>query len=140
MVGKLHVEIVTPTGVVYEGDVDSLVAPARDGYLGVLPRHAPLIAELKPGDLRLRQGEAWSSFAVSGGILHVAHGRAAIMGDSAEPAGAIDVDRAQDALKRAQERLQKAHYEAGIDVRRAESALLRAVNRLRVAQTSAVDS
>lgn len=133
MAAKLHVEIVTPAGPRFAGDVDGLVAPAREGYLGVLPHHAPLIAELLPGELRLRQGDQWLRFAVSGGILHVAGGKAAIMGDAVETAEQIDVQRAQEALDRAQQRLEKYHSDPAIDVQRAQGALARALTRLRVA-------
>jgi F-type H+-transporting ATPase subunit epsilon len=132
MAKTLQIEIVTHSGIAYQGEVDSLVAPGIEGYFGMLPRHAPLIAELAIGDLRLRQGTRWTHFAIGGGILHLRDGRVVVMADSAELATDIDVDRARQAEQRARGRL-ALRRAADIDNRRAEIALARAVNRLRVA-------
>jgi len=132
MVNQLHIEIVTHDGITFEGEADGLVAPGLDGYFGMLPHHAPLIAELGIGDLRVRRGTDWQHFAISGGILHLRDGRALIMADAAEPAEAIDVARARAAVDRAKERLAQRGG-PDIDLHRAEIALVRAVNRLRVA-------
>lgn len=133
MAKHLSVEIVTHDGVVFSGDADGLVAPGLDGYFGMLPNHAPLIAELGIGDLRLRHGQKWEHFAISGGILHLRDGQALVMADAAEAATAIDIQRAEEAAERARQRLAQ-RGSAGIDVTRAEIALTRALNRLRVAQ------
>lgn len=134
MANELHIEIVTHDGVTFQGDADGLIAPGVDGYFGMLPHHAPLIAELGIGDLRVRRGERWEHFAVSGGILHLRDGQVVIMADAAEPAGAIDIDRARQAADRARERLEQRRS-ADVDTNRAEVALVRALNRLRVAET-----
>lgn len=135
MAKQLHIEIVTHDGVTFEGDADGLIAPGVDGYFGMLPHHAPLIAELGIGDLRIRRGDNWQHFAVSGGILHLRDAQVVVMADSAEPATAIDVERAREAAQRARERLaQRRNSE--IDAQRAEIALTRALNRLRVAEVS----
>ena len=131
---KLSVEIVTHEGVAYQGEADGLVAPGTDGYFGLLPRHAPLIAELGVGDLRLRHKDQWEHFALAGGILHVRDGEVVIMADTIEKADAIDVDRARGAADRARERLTTRTPDT--DLRRAELSLLRAVNRLRVGETA----
>lgn len=129
---QLHVEIVTPEGPTYTGEVDGLVAPGVNGYFGLLPNHAPLIAELGIGDLRLRQGTQWQHFAIAGGMLHIRDGKVTIIGDAVERAADIDVERAEQAAERARERL--AHRgQLDIDPVRAEIALTRALNRLKVA-------
>ncbi len=132
MAHQLHIEIVTHDGITFEGDADGLVAPGVDGYFGMLPHHAPLIAELGIGDLRVRVGRDWQHFAISGGILHLRDGRALVMADAAERADDIDVARAQAAVDRARERLAQRRA-LDIDAHRAEIALMRAINRLRVA-------
>lgn len=139
MADSLAVEIVTQEGLVYQGVVDSLVAPGLDGYFGTLPHHAPIIAELGIGELRLRQGASWQQFALSGGIFHLAERRAIVMADAVEPVDGIDVERAREAVKRARERLNQSHDDHSIDVTRAHLALMRALNRLRVVGAPSID-
>lgn len=134
---QLHVEIVTPDGPTFTGEVDGLVAPGISGYFGLLPNHAPLIAELGIGDLRLRQGAQWQHFAVAGGMLHIRDGKVTIIADAVERATDIDVERAAQAAERARERLSHRR-EPSVDLTRAEIALVRAVNRLRVAGKNAI--
>lgn len=129
---KLSIEIVTHEGVMYQGEADGLVAPGTDGYFGLLPHHAPMIAELGVGDLRLRHQDQWAHFALAGGILHVRDGEVVIMADTIEKAEEIDFDRARAAIERARDRL--ASRTPDTDLRRAELSLLRAVNRLRVGE------
>lgn len=130
---KLSVEIVTHEGVAYQGEADGVVAPGVDGYFGMLPRHAPMIAELGIGDLRVRHGTEWQHFALAGGILHIRDGAVVIMADTIEKADEIDIERARAAAERARQRL--ASRAADTDLRRAEISLVRALNRLRVADT-----
>ena len=134
MAKKLQIEIVTHDGIVFQGEADSLVAPGQEGYFGMLPHHAPLIAELSIGDLRLRTGDTWTHIAVSGGILHIRDGQVVIMADAAEPAQDIDVTRAEQAAERARQRL-TTRTAPDLDAQRAHAALMRALNRLRVATT-----
>lgn len=131
MARKFKVEIVTPEKLVFSEDVESLVVPAERGYLGVLAGHAPLLCTLQPGEIRIvRDGvETW--FATSGGFMEVAGGRAALLTESAEPVGEIDLARAQESVQRAKERLASA--DKAVDRDRAKAALERAQNRLRVA-------
>jgi F-type H+-transporting ATPase subunit epsilon len=131
MARKFKVEIVTPEKVVFSEEVESLVVPAERGYLGVLASHAPLLATLQPGEIRMvRDGdESW--YATSGGFLEVTPARTSLLVDSAEPVAGIDVSRAQEALKRASERLASA--DRALDRDRARAARDRAQNRLRSA-------
>lgn len=130
--GKLQVEIVTPQGVVYRGEADGVVAPGVEGYFGVLPRHAPTIAELGVGEVRVRHDRNWERYAISSGVMHIRDRTAVIMAEAIEPAESIDVERARRAAERARERL-RLRLGADVDVQRAQFALARALNRLKVA-------
>jgi F-type H+-transporting ATPase subunit epsilon len=134
MLKALTVELVTPEGVVFAGEVDGLVAPGVEGYFGLLPNHAPIIAELQVGDLRVRRGTDWQHFAISGGMLHLREGEVTVIADAVERSTDIDVERARLAAERARQRLGK-RVEMDIDPLRAEAALMRAINRLKVAGT-----
>jgi F-type H+-transporting ATPase subunit epsilon len=134
---ELTVEIVTQSGVQYQGLVSGLVAPGTLGYLGVRPGHAPLMTGLTHGIVTLRRPAEDLYAAITGGVMEVLDNHVTILADIAEMAEQIDVERARRAMKRAQERL-TGTFEgkplAQIDVDRAEAALLRAINRLRVVE------
>lgn len=124
--------IVTPERELFAGEVDSLLAPGKDGEMGVLPHHAPLIAVLKEGVLIARQGEEELVFAVHGGYMQVLPDRVIVLADVAERAEEIDVERAEAARRRAEELLKK---EPPPEVRaEAAAALRRSLVRLRVAR------
>ena len=130
---KLSVEIVTGERVVYtEDDVDMVVAPGADGTLGILPHHAPLISLLANGELRIKKGGSEQSIVVFGGFIEVTPEKVIVLADSAERAEEIDVARAEEARRRAEEL--KARRETGVDLAEAELALRRASVRLRVGQ------
>jgi F-type H+-transporting ATPase subunit epsilon len=110
------------------------VIPAERGYLGVLAGHAPLLATLQPGEITIKgssKGEL--HYATSGGFMEVTPGKAVLLTESAEDASQIDIPRAEESKKRAEERLAPAAGKA-IDKSRAKAALERAVNRLKIAQ------
>ncbi len=124
--------IVTPERELFAGEVDSLLAPGKDGEMGVLPHHAPLIAVLKEGVLIARQGEEELVFAVHGGYMQVLPDRVIVLADVAERAEEIDMERAEAARRRAEELLKK---EPPPEVRaEAAAALRRSLVRLRVAR------
>jgi len=127
--------IVTPEEVVFEDEVVSIVAPGSEGYLGVLTDHAPLITALVPGKLTVKGKEGKEQiFCVSGGFLEVSDNVATVLADAVEPREKIDVERARQALERAQKRLEIKSPE--IDVARAQAALSRALNRIKVYEES----
>lgn len=128
----IKLDIVTAERTVFSDDVDILVAPGVEGQLGVLPHHAPLMTMLLPGELLVRKGGEEFYFAISGGFLEVRPDKIIVLADTAERADEIDIARAEEAKKRAEERL--AHPVAGIDVARAEAALHRSLTRLRVGE------
>lgn len=118
---------------VFEGRVEHLAAPGWDGSFGVLARHAPMVAELGPGEFAVAdEGGQRQFFAVSGGYLEVGWEGVTALVDAAESAGEIDVARARAAEERAERRLHSR--ERDVDTARAETALRRALNRLRVAE------
>jgi F-type H+-transporting ATPase subunit epsilon len=129
---KLNVDIVTAERLVYsEQEVDELIVPGIEGELGVLPLHAPLLTMLQPGVLRIVKGSEEVAMAVTGGFIEVRDNRVTILADSAERGEEIDVARAEEARRRAQEQL--AAREAAVDVALAEAALKRALIRLKAA-------
>jgi F-type H+-transporting ATPase subunit epsilon len=128
----LHVEVVTAERELYNGEADMVSAPGAEGRLGILPRHAALLTFLMPGELRITLRDAEEPLFVSGGFLEVLNNTVTVLADTAEHAEEIDQARAEEARRRAQERLTQAHS----DVERAElqGALERAVTRLRVSE------
>jgi len=129
---ELRLEIVTAERVVYSEEIDILVAPGIDGELGILPSHAPLLTVLKPGEIRVTKDGEDTYMVVSGGFLEVLGTKATILADTAENADEIDIDRAETALKRAQERVEAAP--ADMDLQRALASVSRSQARVTVAR------
>jgi len=129
----LHLEVITPERKVYEEDVDMVVAPASEGYVGILPHHAPLFTTLGPGEFRVKRGGVEEVLAVFGGFMDVRGDRVVVLTDAAEPAEEIDASRAQQARDRAQEVLAAGPASAA-DEQRARAELQRALVRLRVSE------
>jgi len=134
----LQVEVVTPDGQVYAGDVAMVVLPGVDGELGILPRHQPLVTLLGIGETRIRTvGDDWEYIASGIGYAQVLFDKVLVVVDHGELAGAIDVARAEEAHERAQVRMKESGdlgAQAEVDYFRAEQALRRAENRLNVAR------
>ncbi|MFH1032679.1 MAG: F0F1 ATP synthase subunit epsilon [Chloroflexota bacterium] len=128
----IKLEVITAERLVYSDEVDIVIAPGVEGELGVLPHHTPLMTMLEPGELIVRKGGEETSLAVSGGFLEVRPDRVIVLADAAERSDEINLARAEEAKKRAQERL--AHLTPEINTARAEAALHRALTRLKVAQ------
>jgi len=130
---RYELTMLTAERELYQGRVESLVAPGAEGYFGVLARHAPMIAELTTGELSVVDEEGSRRFfAVSGGFLEVEWDQVTILADAAEPADEINMLRARQAQERAQRRLRSR--DPNVDLARAEAALRRALNRLRIAE------
>ena len=129
----LRLEIVTPDKVVLEANVDYVGAPGVDGEVGVLPGHIPLLAALSIGELYYKQGAETHWAFVAGGFAEVSDNKVSILAEAAELSSDIDVDRAQQALERAQARLEAKPGKADVDLIRATAALQRAVGRIHVA-------
>jgi len=137
----LQVEVVTPEGQVYAGDVAMVVLPGVDGELGILPRHQPVVTLLAIGETRVRTvSDEWDYIATGIGYAQVLFDKVLVVVDHGELAGAIDVARAAEAERRARERTQERGGDLGaqadVDYFRAEQALKRAENRLNVSRRS----
>ena len=130
---SFKIDIVTAERVVYSAEADIVIAPGVEGQLGILPHHAPLMTILQAGELVVRKGTQEESLAISGGFLEVRPDRVIVLADQAERAEEIDIARAEEARKRAEQRLAERHA-PGLDTARAESALRRAIARLTVAE------
>ena len=125
---KLEVQIVTPERRVFAEEIDEIILPSIEGYFGVRPGHAPLLAQLGVGQVSCFAGGKPTLMAISGGFAEVLRGGVTVLATNCEPADEIDADRAAAARTRAEERLQSKR--ADVDTRRAELALARAMNRL----------
>jgi len=105
---NLELEIVTPEKHMLDEVVDYVEVPGQEGYMGILPGHAPLLSELGMGTLSYRKGSDVQYFAVLGGFVEVLPGRVIVLADACERVGEIDVERARTALQRAKAELAKA--------------------------------
>lgn len=132
MPDTFQLEIVTPEKVVVRDTAEEMQIPGKSGYIGVLPGHAPLITELAVGEISYRRGSDTQRLAVAWGFAEVLPEKVTILAETAEKASEIDVSRAQEARKRAEQRLAASNTE--VDVTRAENALKRAETRIEVAQ------
>jgi F-type H+-transporting ATPase subunit epsilon len=130
----IAVDILTPERNVLHTQADSVIVPAADGELGILSQHAPLVAQLQPGEIRLHAANEIQHFAVSGGFVEVQHNHVVVMAETAEMAHEIDVERARQAAERAKAAL-RAPSET-MDMAQAQAALLRALARLRAVEAA----
>ena len=129
----ISIDILTPDRRVLQAQADSVVVPAADGELGILAGHAPLVAQLQPGEIRMRSGDDTQIFAVSGGFVEVQNNHVVVLAETAEMAHEIDAERARQSAERAKAALRSPSE--GIDVAQAEAALRRALARLRAVET-----
>jgi len=129
---KLKFDIVTAERMVYSDDVDVVIAPGVEGQLGILPNHASLLTMLQPGELVVRKEGEETEMFVSGGFLEVMQNRVTLLADVAERAEEIDIARAEEAKRRAEEQIKQAPPEMDLAV--AEAALRRALARIKIAE------
>jgi F-type H+-transporting ATPase subunit epsilon len=127
-----QLEIVTPTKLVVKDVAEEAQIPGLSGYLGILPGHAPLITELGVGVITYKTGGAAHTLSVAWGFAEVLPGKVTILAEAAERPQEIDVGRAQKSKDRAEERLKS--NDPQVDYTRAEDALQRAETRLNVAK------
>jgi F-type H+-transporting ATPase subunit epsilon len=125
-------EIVTAERMVFSGEVSALIAWGVEGQLGILPHHAPLMTMLQPGDLLIRKDKEEEYLVISGGFLEVRPDKVIILADACERIDEIDIARAEEAKRRAQETMKAAPLTA--DAAAAEAALRRSLARLKVAE------
>ncbi len=101
----IPLRVVSVERSLFEGDVDFILANGADGEVGIMPNHAPLMTSLKPGTLKITQGDKETLLFVGGGFLEVLPDRVTVLADTAERAEEISIERAEEARKRAQEKL-----------------------------------
>jgi F-type H+-transporting ATPase subunit epsilon len=125
---KIHLEIVSPEKQLFSGAVDSVTVPSTTGYLGILPGHAPLLAELGIGEISYVIGDRTEYLFCSWGFVEVLPDRVVLLTQTAELASDIDERRAEEAKSRAEKIL--ASKDPNMDFQRAELALMRAISRI----------
>jgi F-type H+-transporting ATPase subunit epsilon len=131
--GSLTLRVITPDAIVLDEPVESLVIPGLDGLIGILPRHAPMVAALDVGLASYRCGGREHSVFVSGGFAEVRGSTVRLVSAAGEKPADIDEARAREAEQRARQRLDAGKLVSGepLDLVRAELALKRAQLRLR---------
>lgn len=128
---NIELQVVTPERHVLQETVQAVEIPGKEGYMGVLPGHAPLITELAVGEITYREGASEQRLAVAWGFAEVLPDKVTILAETAERPSEIDVERARKAKERAESLL--ANGDPNVDVERALDALKRAELRLEVA-------
>jgi F-type H+-transporting ATPase subunit epsilon len=134
MADTFELEIVTPEKLVVRDVAEEMQIPGKNGYLGILPGHAPLITELAVGEISYRNQGHTNHLAVAWGFAEVLPNKVTVLAEKAERADEIDVKRAEEAKQRAEQHLKSSDPDTDFD--RAEAALQRADTRLQVANKS----
>lgn len=130
----IRCEIVSQDRTVFEGDVDIVVVPGTAGEMGILPNHSPLLSTLQLGVIKVRHGGAEENFTVTGGLIEVQPQIVTILADAAENVAEIDIARAEQARRHAEERLAQGPPPGTDAYLAAEAALRRSNLRLEVAR------
>src|SRR5687767_11527520 len=126
----IDLQIVTPDRLLVHEQVDEVQIPGSEGYFGVLPGHTPLLASLAVGEMWYRKGQEKTYLALAFGFAEVLPDRVTLLARLAERADEIDIERAEAARQRAEERLQQR---TDVDFERARAALMKSLTRLQVA-------
>jgi F-type H+-transporting ATPase subunit epsilon len=132
MADTFQLEIVTPEKMVVRDAAEEMQIPGKKGYLGILPGHAPLITELAVGEISYRSNNYTHHLAVAWGFAEVLPDKVTVLAETCERGEDINVQRAQQAKQRAEERLKSSNPDT--DFERAAVALQRAQTRLEVAE------
>ena len=127
-----RLEIVTAEKMIFSDEVNAVLAWGAEGQLGILPHHAPLVTVLQPGDLMIRKDKEEEYLAISGGFVEVRPDKVIILADACERVDEIDIARAEEAKKRAQETMKAGPLTD--QAASAEAALRRSLARLKVAE------
>ena len=135
MENKLKLEIVTPFGLAFSDHVDEVIAQGTEGEFGILPDHIPFFTTLKIGMLTYRKGNEKGYFFVNWGYAEVGPDKVLILADSAERSEDIDLERAIEAKKRAEERLSQSEK---FDEARTTAAIERSISRVQIAENRVI--
>ena len=138
MATQFKVEFLSPSKKVASLDATSMIIPGKAGYMTILPDHATMVAELSVGEVTVQtvEGKVEKLF-LSGGYLKIEGDKTLVLADVAETHSDIDLKRAEDALKRAEERLSSKDITKTFDMDRANSARDRAEFRIKIVQLMA---
>ncbi len=128
----IHVDIVSAEGEIYSGEATMVIAPAKMGEVGITPRHAPLLTDLRPGELRVQSDDGEKYFYVTGGILEVQPHLVTILADAALRGDQLDEDAALRAQQEAETALAGATKKE--DLEHARGQLVEAAARYQAAQ------
>jgi F-type H+-transporting ATPase subunit epsilon len=131
MSDTFQLEIVTPEKKVIDTAAEEVQIPGKNGYLGIMPGHAPLITELAVGEISFRGPSGEQHLAVAWGFAEVLPDKVTVLAETAERPSEIDVERSRKAKERAEQLLSSG--DTSVDVERALDALARAEARLQVA-------
>ena len=127
----LQIDIVTAEKTIFSGKARLLQIPGIEGEMGILPSHAPIITELDSGEILIEKDQEVISLILSGGFLEVLNNKVTILADAAERTNEIDIERAKDAIKKAEESVNSK--DTNIDIEKALSVLKTSKIRLKVA-------
>jgi F-type H+-transporting ATPase subunit epsilon len=131
----LKIKIVTPEKVVYENEVFQVSIPTMSGEITVLKNHIPLVSVMKAGELRIKDKSGEVHLAVSGGFVEVrGNNEIVLLSDYAERVEEIDVQRAEEARKRAEEQMKQAKNVEDVDFAKLQALIDRNMNRIRIAR------
>ena len=132
---QLHVIIATPLRTVYDNEVDQITVTTAEGEITILPDHIPLIVPLKVGQAMVKMGEKEVYHSIDGGILEMRHNNeVVILSDRSENATDIDLERAEEALKRAEKCMEECVNDEEADYSRLERDIKKELNRVKLAQ------
>lgn len=129
---RMTLDIVTAESETYSGGVDYVVAPGADGQMTILPSHAALMTSLVPGEMRFAVDGEEQLLSVSGGFMEVIDDHVTVLADAAERDDEIDLERAEAAIRRAEERIDS--HATDVDMERAVASLRRGQWRVRVSR------
>jgi F-type H+-transporting ATPase subunit epsilon len=133
-VRTFDLSVVTPDGPAFEGEAEMVIVPGDAGEIGVLTRHAPLVAMLKAGEIRVKAGDEWQSFAAGPGYFKVQQDRAIALVDDAVRAEEIDIEEARREAEEARAALERAEGgDEEVDRWHMEQRLRHAENKIAVA-------
>lgn len=136
----INCQIITQEKTVFDEPVDIVTAPSVMGEMGIMPNHAPIIAVLDFGELKVRQGGEEKAFAIGGGIIEVTEERVIVLADAAEQSNDIDLQRAEEARQRAQKIMTEGPPEDPAEFAALEQSLRLANLRLKVARRNRAGS
>lgn len=129
----IHLKIATPEKIVYENDVLQATIPTQSGEITVLPNHVPLVSALQAGELRVKDKHGEHILALAGGFLEIKkNNEIIILADNIERVEEIDIERAEEARKKAEEQMKQAKDVQDVDYARLQAIIEREMNRIRL--------